>query len=326
MLPCRGARRHLGLSGVHFRSQRRERNSAACTPQQARPARGVAPRRSTSTRLAGPALRASSGRQSSQRSKGRGPRRWWPTRLVQPTHTSRRCRSCSVAAHQVSEKLQPAPWRRNSSWPVSECAGWNRGPQARGVAPPERCQVGSATASQALRGELVQTPPPERDGAAVCGVVGLRRPALRIRMRGARKLATPQGRMKIRRFLSWLHGAPGIFLVVAWLRIHACEQVERGTISLVCLLSTQRTVYCVYNTVYCILINSNSSNNDRMTENQNARMTGGKQRSDASDASDARNQFSTCRQPLQPRCSTCDPDGRRHGVTAVTRGQYGDYR
>jgi hypothetical protein len=267
MLPCRGARRHLGLSGVHFRSQRRERNSAACTPQQARPARGVAPRRSTSTRLAGPALRASSGRQSSQRSKGRGPRRWWPTRLVQPTHTSRRCRSCSVAAHQVSEKLQPAPWRRNSSWPVSECAGWNRGPQARGVAPPERCQVGSATASQALRGELVQTPPPERDGAAVCGVVGLRRPALRIRMRGARKLATPQGR-KIRRFLSWLHGAPGIFLVVAWLRIHACEQVERGTISLVCLLSTQRTVYCVYNTVYCILINSNSSNNDRMTENQ----------------------------------------------------------
>ena len=166
MLPCRGARRHLGLSGVHFRSQRRERNSAACTPQQARPARGVAPRRSTSTRLAGPALRASSGRQSSQRSKGRGPRRWWPTRLVQPMHTSRRCRSCSVAAHQVSEKLQPAPWRRNSSWPVSECAGWNRGPQARGVAPPERCQVGSATASQALRGELVQTPPPERDGAA----------------------------------------------------------------------------------------------------------------------------------------------------------------
>ena len=151
MLPCRGARRHLGLSGVHFRSQRRERNSAACTPQQARPARGVAPRRSTSTRLAGPALRASSGRQSSQRSKGRGPRRWWPTRLVQPMHTSRRCRSCSVAAHQVSEKLQPAPWRRNSSWPVSECAGWNRGPQARGVAPPERCQVGSATASQALR-------------------------------------------------------------------------------------------------------------------------------------------------------------------------------
>ena len=193
MLPCRGARRHLGLSGVHFRSQRRERNSAACTPQQARPARGVAPRRSTSTRLAGPALRASSGRQSSQRSKGRGPRRWWPTRLVQPTHTSRRCRSCSVAAHQVSEKLQPAPWRRNSSWPVSECAGWNRGPQARGVAPPERCQVGSATASQALRGELVQTPPPERDGAAVCGVVGLRRPALRIRMRGARKLATTGG-------------------------------------------------------------------------------------------------------------------------------------
>jgi hypothetical protein len=258
MLPCRGARRHLGLSGVHFRSQRRERNSAACTPQQARPARGVAPRRSTSTRLAGPALRASSGRQSSQRSKGRGPRRWWPTRLVQPTHTSRRCRSCSVAAHQVSEKLQPAPWRRNSSWPVSECAGWNRGPQARGVAPPERCQVGSATASQALRGELVQTPPPERDGAAVCGVVGLRRPALRIRMRGARKLGycydrgrSLENRCPLFHFLSWLHGAPGIFLVVAWLRIHACEQVEWGTISLVCLLSTiQYFVYTIQYIVY----------------------------------------------------------------------------
>jgi hypothetical protein len=32
MLPCRGARRHMGLSGVHFllTATGRERNSAAC--------------------------------------------------------------------------------------------------------------------------------------------------------------------------------------------------------------------------------------------------------------------------------------------------------
>ena len=98
------------------------------------------------TQLARRSVRARRGRARCA-PQGRGPRRCRPTRLVQPTHTSRRCCSCSVAAQQASEELQSAPRRRSRSWPVCACSGWNRGPQARGAAPPERCQVGPASAA-----------------------------------------------------------------------------------------------------------------------------------------------------------------------------------